>query len=944
MSEPVSATDKPRNGPASPGTAHSQMRAGLVPSLVVPLTLAIAAGLLYANTLQFGFVYDDDFAVVKNNDVTGGGPLSAVFIHDFWGQDLRSSTSHKSYRPVTTLFFRVLNILGGEWLPWETEEDDPGTGPDPRPFHAANAALHGVLTAQVYWLARQLTPSPLQGSPTVFAGVAAALFAAHPIHTEAVAGVVGAAELLAASLALAALALYLSAARAGRGIVRWTALAGVMGLGWLAALSKETGVTVFGAIACLELLLPPRSPSDPRMHRGALLGVLALAVAAYVGLRAALAGDHLVRNYRIVENPIPFIPSRLARVLTTLYLHALYARQLILPVQMSADWSFSCVAIVKSMWDPRNALSLLLYAWLLATALAAKPWSLMSDWRRVLASGTGARLPATPSSTSTAEEAGVDAKIQLIVAPGAAPGSALYTARWRLFVTAGLIVGPMLPAANLFFYVGTFLAERLLLMPSVGLAFLVAEQLTAGLSGPRSTRVRRAFSALILASLLALGGRRTLQRNRDWESDASLFGSALKVCPNSAKVLLNTAILSRRSEAWDVSLVLLDRALDVVPQYCDPHYHRGIALMGKMQMSEGIQELTAALSCPDTAVDALSDLNKVYVNWMDESLTQRDWVQSMDQWAQVLVHPEVQRIEEAAVAWESAALTLVATNQLDESGKRAERLIMKAMMKLDQLEAVSAAPDETHRIRQPASEEGLERLVECMGTRFPVMEAIAAEGGNLTSPTVKAAMYKYLDKAAPLQCHFPLKKVFGEPFASNVQPFHAKLLNAVQKVDAHDPWLQAAWAQALEAQDRGKEGVAHARAALIIFQDAAARLLAGEAAAADADAEGEAGPLPLGRDGGSLEPAAALSAMTSALSDMTALMIRAGYSRKTLCDLQQHAEATLGVLRTLTEGRDDHLALLEAKSIEVWRAAEALGCKPSADAASAATAAAHDEL
>ncbi|RMZ54317.1 hypothetical protein APUTEX25_001475 [Auxenochlorella protothecoides] len=823
------------------------MRAGLVPSLVVPLTLAIAAGLLYANTLQFGFVYDDDFAV-----------------------DLRSSTSHKSYRPVTTLFFRVLNILGGEWLPWETEEDDPGTGPDPRPFHAANAALHGVLTAQVYW--------------------------------------------------------------------------------------------------CV----------------GALLGVLALAVAAYVGLRAALAGDHLVRNYRIVENPIPFIPSRLARVLTTLYLHALYARQLILPVQMSADWSFSCVAIVKSMWDPRNALSLLLYAWLLATALAAKPWSLMSDWRRVLASGTGARLPATPSSTSTAEEAGVDAKIQLIVAPGAAPGSALYTARWRLFVTAGLIVGPMLPAANLFFYVGTFLAERLLLMPSgkarwqggegqpdcmpwstlqllrtgldqsitpvlaVGLAFLVAEQLTAGLSGPRSTRVRRAFSALILASLLALGGRRTLQRNRDWESDASLFGSALKVCPNSAKVLLNTAILSRRSEAWDVSLVLLDRALDVVPQYCDPHYHRGIALMGKMQMSEGIQELTAALSCPDTAVDALSDLNKVYVNWMDESLTQRDWVQSMDQWAQVLVHPEVQRIEEAslraAVAWESAALTLVATNQLDESGKRAERLIMKAMMKLDQLEAVSAAPDETHRIRQPASEEGLERLVECMGTRFPVMEAIAAEGGNLTSPTVKAAMYKYLDKAAPLQCHFPLKKVFGEPFASNVQPFHAKLLNAVQKVDAHDPWLQAAWAQALEAQDRGKEGVAHARAALIIFQDAAARLLAGEAAAADADAEGEAGPLPLGRDGGSLEPAAALSAMTSALSDMTALMIRAGYSRKTLCDLQQHAEATLGVLRTLTEGRDDHLALLEAKSIEVWRAAEALGCKPSADAASAATAAAHDEL
>lgn len=48
---------------------------------------------------------------------------SFVSSHLSRGQDLRSSTSHKSYRPVTTLFFRVLNILGGEWLPWETEED-----------------------------------------------------------------------------------------------------------------------------------------------------------------------------------------------------------------------------------------------------------------------------------------------------------------------------------------------------------------------------------------------------------------------------------------------------------------------------------------------------------------------------------------------------------------------------------------------------------------------------------------------------------------------------------------------------------------------------------------------------------------------------------------------------------------------------------------------------
>lgn len=42
--------------------------------------------------------------------------------------------------------------------------------------------------------------------------MAAGLFAAHPIHTEAVAGVVGQAELLCALLAITALLVYCAAA------------------------------------------------------------------------------------------------------------------------------------------------------------------------------------------------------------------------------------------------------------------------------------------------------------------------------------------------------------------------------------------------------------------------------------------------------------------------------------------------------------------------------------------------------------------------------------------------------------------------------------------------------------------------------------------------------------------------------------------------------------
>lgn len=63
----------------------------------------------------------------------------------------------------------------------------------------------------------------------------------------------------------------------------------------------------------------------------------------------------------------------------------------------------------------------------------------------------------------------------------------------------------------------------------MGLALLVAERLTSALTGPGSNRVRKAISGLFLLSILGLGAQKIVQRNRDWESDATLFGSALKV-------------------------------------------------------------------------------------------------------------------------------------------------------------------------------------------------------------------------------------------------------------------------------------------------------------------------------------------------------------------------------------------------------------------------------
>ena len=77
---------------------------------------------------------------------------------------------------------------------------------------------------------------------------------------------------------------------------------------------------------------------------------------------------------------------------------------------------------------------------------------------------------------------------------------------------------PMLPATNLFFTVGTLVAERLLYMPSVGLVLL---------AGHAATSLSRRYPALLVygvcAAALAVGARRTLERTADWADDERLY-------------------------------------------------------------------------------------------------------------------------------------------------------------------------------------------------------------------------------------------------------------------------------------------------------------------------------------------------------------------------------------------------------------------------------------
>jgi len=255
-----------------------------------------------------------------------------------------------------------------------------------------------------------------------------------------------------------------------------------------------------------------------------------------------------VEIYRRLENPIAFIDDRLLRSLSNAYVHWRYFKLLVLPLQMSADWSFNCVPMIESLqdWD-RIAPAVALYTSLFVLLAVLGVKFLLS-------------LRSTPASVAAA-------KRSRHVAPTANAAGVL------LFLVC-LTIFPFVPASNWFFPVGTLIGERLLYLPSIGLCLILAYVLSVAYHGrvtdelpPKATPatdtgasstlerlgrfLRKALVVLVAVAIIASYANLTYQRNFHWDSEETLFLSAAQVCPESAKVQeVRSALAGVRAWVW----------------------------------------------------------------------------------------------------------------------------------------------------------------------------------------------------------------------------------------------------------------------------------------------------------------------------------------------------------------------------------------------------------
>ncbi|XP_059051325.1 protein O-mannosyl-transferase Tmtc3 [Achroia grisella] len=486
--------------------------------------LILACIIVYHNCLYCGFVFDDISAIKENRDLRPQTPISNIFLNDFWGTPIHKEQSHKSYRPLTVLTFRWNYAVHGL---------------QPAGYHLVNLLLHALVSLLYYRVCAMFLPE--------FASfVAAILFAVHPIHTEAVTGVVGRAEMLSSLFFLGALLCYARAANRRR-YTDWRYVAACTACVGIAMLCKEQGITVTGVCVVYELFVAQKRRNSGGGSRwswleawgkgsgwGCACGEAArrvttvcCATLALLAARLHVMGAQLPVFTRF-DNPAGAAPPP-ARHLTFAYLPALNAWLLALPEALCCDWTMGTVALLRSWKDPRNLATLALATTLIAAAVHA-----------------------------------------------------LRTRSSALSMGLALLVLPFLPASNLFFPVGFVVAERVLYMPSMGWCLLVAH-------GWRLLAKRRAkLAAAALIFLFLAFSAKTYVRNWDWKTEYSIFASGLKVNRNNAKLYNNVGHALEAEGKYADALEFFNTAVSVQPDDVGAHINVGRTYnhLGRYQEAE----------------------------------------------------------------------------------------------------------------------------------------------------------------------------------------------------------------------------------------------------------------------------------------------------------------------------------------------------------------------
>uniref|UniRef100_H2Z0F9 dolichyl-phosphate-mannose--protein mannosyltransferase n=1 Tax=Ciona savignyi TaxID=51511 RepID=H2Z0F9_CIOSA len=495
--------------------------------LNVGYIIPLVSFILYLNSCSCGFVFDDVSAILKNKDVLTNTSISNLFRNDFWGTPMSEEQSHKSYRPLTVLTFRVNYIISG-FNPWS--------------YHLFNAMLHSIVSYLVFKMNNRILEMLL------ISFVSGLLFAVHPVHTEAVSGVVGRAELLSAFVFYSChFVLFHCHCKKHRDM--WGLPMSIMSFIFtiFGSLSKEQSVTVLAVLIILDVVVINKLSLDDfclilmtSSRKQIKFKSLCLRIIACIVMGMSLIYVRIlimhgsIPHFTAFDNPAS-VESFPARHLTYNYLLPLNAFLLLNPSNLLCDWTMGTVPIVSSIFDVRNMATLVF--WMIFLAIGCYSILGHSDRSRVSA------------------------------------------------FAMSIMTFAFLPAANIVLPVGFVVAERVLYIPSIGFSLLVS----IGLHRLLHVIEKKRLVWFLFAILIASHCGKTVYRNYQWRNEREIFRSGLKVTTQNAKIWNNIGHSYEGEKDWKTAMLYFKQATTVQPNDIGAH-------MNLARVLEELNQTTAAES------------------------------------------------------------------------------------------------------------------------------------------------------------------------------------------------------------------------------------------------------------------------------------------------------------------------------------------------------------
>ena len=442
---------------------------------------AVFALVLYSITLCGTFIYDDVAIIQLDNRVHDPKLWGHFWTHDWWALGGSNGNPDNLYRPLVSQSFGIEWCLLGERA-WH--------------FHFVNILLNAGVCALVGELGRRLA----NWRVGLIAGL---LFACHPVHSEAVAGIVGRAELACAIGIISVLVLFLKSP------MTYPRALAIFVFSAAAILSKEQGFVVL------------------------------LLLAAMIPIRRALFGN---------ASPAEKTPLQLAFVLVLFFTVALInLREFTLNLKFEWDRGFLDPAIQPLIQSPP------LDRWIIPFALIGRYFALLvAPFKLSIDYGLDVIRP-TISRSDPYLWLGFAVVFIAIVSLTAA----LIRHRRTIAVCLLAIILTYLPASN-FLMTGGIFGERLMYIPSAFFLILVAIAIA---------HLPNRVQITLVAILLALGSLRTWTYIQKWNDRDTFYRYSMSRQPQSIMIRMLVSYVNYEENRLPQARQILDEVKSTNPDY-----------------------------------------------------------------------------------------------------------------------------------------------------------------------------------------------------------------------------------------------------------------------------------------------------------------------------------------------------------------------------------------